>query len=271
MAWYESITPTSASLAALAAALLIGLGKFYRDPLRHIPGPLIAHLTPIWLWYISWRGIECTELDKLHEKYGPVIRIAPNEIDISDGVAVPVIYVKNGGFPKSPMYRNIDINGFATIFSVVDPAHRAIRSKAVAPLFAQQKLVQGKPLVQRAVDAMVIELMRRKHEAHGYPIDVLNLFRSMFIDSVLIYLLGESFNGVGKERLIATDFIDAFASSGRFFLLPGWIFRRVESWASKLHRNQSAIDKSTHYVEVFATRLVDRHISGEKSDTRTYC
>ncbi|KAI0452936.1 cytochrome P450 [Xylaria acuta] len=270
MAWYQSITPMSAALTALAVALLAGLGKFYADSRRHIPGPPIARLTPIWLWYISWRGIECTVLARLHEKYGPVVRIAPNEVDISDGIAVPTIYVKNGGFPKSPMYRNVDINGFATIFSVLDPAHRALRAKAVAPLFAQQRLVQGRPPVQKAVDAMVTELIRRKHESHGRPVDVLNLFRSMFIDCVAISLLGESFNGIGKERLIATDYVDAFASGGRFFLLPGWIFHLVEPWARKLHKNQSGIDKSTQHVQNFATRLVDRHISGEQGASGTY-
>ncbi|KAI0198042.1 hypothetical protein F4808DRAFT_437455 [Astrocystis sublimbata] len=65
--------------------------RLFNDPLRHIPGPLIARWTPIWLWYISWRGDECSVLDQLHQQYEPVIRIAPNQIDISDGRALSPI------------------------------------------------------------------------------------------------------------------------------------------------------------------------------------
>ncbi|KAI1145124.1 cytochrome P450 [Nemania diffusa] len=260
----------TAVVVTLVVGVVTALARVYSDPLKHIPGPTIARLTPSWLWYISWRGIECTEVDRLHKRYGPVIRVAPNEVDISDGVASHLIYVKNGGYPKSPVYRNIDINGFITIFSAVDPAHRAPRAKAVAPLFAQQQVIQTRARAQKIVARMLAELERRKAESAGRPVDVLNLFRAMFIDAVSFCLLGESLNSINETNFAATGFVDAFASSGRFFLLPGWLFHKVEYWAHTFHRNRNAIDASTQHVQDFAARVVDRSISEEKPAGRTY-
>lgn len=96
----------------------------------------------------------------LHSKYGPVVRIAPNEVDISNGAAIYSIYVKNGGFLKSLIYRNFDINDFPTIFSVLSPGDRAIRARAVAPMFAQQAIAKGRPRIIKVVDAVNAEMAR---------------------------------------------------------------------------------------------------------------
>ncbi|KAJ4288944.1 hypothetical protein N0V90_011286 [Kalmusia sp. IMI 367209] len=266
----QQLTPANVYIIILYIILHTGLSRIFQDPLRHVPGPLIARLTPTWLWYLSWTGIECTVLDDLHKKHGPVIRIAPNEIDISDGAAVLPIYIKNGGYPKSPNYRNVDVNGFPTIFSVLDPAHRAVRAKAVAPLFAQQAVLKGKPVVKQVVNAMTTELERRKAEAAGGPVDVLNLFRAMFIECVACYLLGKSFDGIGKNRLSATAFIDGFAAGGRFFLLPGWLFRHVDHWAARMHSKRKDIEKSTDVIQEFAAQLVDESLREEKGSRQTY-
>ncbi|KAI1123044.1 cytochrome P450 [Nemania abortiva] len=257
-------------IAALAIGIVVVLIKVYLDPLKHIPGPTIARFTPVWLWYISWRGVECTVLGDMHKKYGPVIRVAPNEVDISDGRAGLKIYVKNGGYLKNPVYRNIDVNGFITIFSAVDPAHRAPRAKAVVPLFAQQHIIQNRAQAQHIVTQMLAELKRRKVESAGRPVDVLNLFRATFIDAVSLCLLGESLKSIGKSRCAATGFVDRFASLGRFFILPGWLFHKVESWAHIVHKDRHAIDASTQHVQDFAARVVDRSILEEKLVARTY-
>lgn len=271
MSQNDFLSPLSIGAATLLSALLlVSLVRFYPDPLRHIPGPLIARFTPLWLWSLTWSGIECRTIAALHKKYGPVIRIAPNEIDISDGAAIQPVYIKNGGFLKSPIYRNFDIDGFPTIFSVLDPEHRAVRAKAVAPIFAQQAIAKGRPAVQNVVDAMVAELERRKSDADGGPVDVLNLFRALAMDIVTVYLFGESFNGVGKGRFGATDFVDNFVAGGRFFYLPGWIFNHVDYWAAKFNKKKSLIAASSAMVEDYAARVVDRSIAEEKGEGQTY-
>ncbi|KAK3373968.1 cytochrome P450 [Lasiosphaeria ovina] len=263
-------SPVNIGVAIVSALIITELCRFYTDPLGHIPGPFIARLTPLWLWKLTWSGVECRTIAALHEKYGPVVRIAPNEVDISDGVAIYPVYIRNGGFLKSPIYQNYDVNGSVTIFSGLDPGHRAIRAKAVTPIFAQKAVASGRPAVQSVADGMVTELERRKDEACGEPVDVLNLFRALALDTVTTYLCGESYGSVGKQRLSATAFVDDFVAGGRFFYLPGWIFNHVSDWAAKLDKNKVSIVASTEIIEQFATRVVDRSMAEEKGEGQTY-
>ncbi|KAL7764213.1 hypothetical protein ACKLNR_005358 [Fusarium oxysporum f. sp. zingiberi] len=88
------VSPLHVSAAIIVALLTALLWRLYNDPLDHIPGPLIAQFTPTWLWWLTWTGVECRVVDGLHKKYGPVVRIAPNEVDMSDGAALNLIYIK---------------------------------------------------------------------------------------------------------------------------------------------------------------------------------
>lgn len=260
-----TLSPVSIGVAVISISLLKILYTLSTDRLGHIPGPFIARLTPIWYWYLTWKGIECTVITALHKKYGPVVRIAPNEIDISDGAAANPIYVDNGGFRKIAGYRNFDINGFPTIFSVTDYTHRAVRAKAVSPLFAQQAITNSKSAMQKIIDATLIELEHRRCLAAGKPVDLLNLFRSMAMDALTQYLIGECFNSVGTERLSATGFVDNFAAGGRFFYLPSWLFSFIDSWAAKLDKNKVMITTSTDILQEFAAKVVNDSIAqGEK-------
>ncbi|KAI1763528.1 cytochrome P450 [Hypoxylon sp. FL1150] len=267
---WHCLSQLSIGATVIWAAIVICAVRFYTDPLRHIPGPFVARITPLWLWYIAWNGSECRTVAKLHKKHGPVVRVAPNEVDISDGAATHQIYIKNGGLLKNPVYRNFDIDGFPTIFSVVDPTHRATRAKAVAPLFAQQAIMKEKPVTMKIVEEAVAELGRRKTHANGRPVDLLNLFRSLALSASSSYLFGEAFGDVRNEKLEATAFINDFVAVGSFFYLPGWIHEWVSYYAAKLSNNKSEIDASSTVVEGFATRIVDNSITTEKEEAKTY-
>ncbi|KAF5585292.1 cytochrome P450 monooxygenase [Fusarium pseudocircinatum] len=257
-------SPLHVSVAITVALLTALLWRLYNDPLGHIPGPLVARFTPIWLWWLTWTGVECRVIDRLHKKYGPVVRIAPNEVDVSDGAALSLIYIKNGGYMKSPIYRNYDVNGFETIFSALDPAHRAPRAKAVAPMFAHQRIAKGKPDVDKVLDAFVAEMERRKDEANGVPLDVLNLCRALALDTVTVYLFGECFHGISNDRLRVTEFINNFVAGGRFFYLPGWFYDFVDHWSAKLDKKKLLVAQSTDMIQEYATQVVDRSIVEEK-------
>ncbi|KAI1026590.1 hypothetical protein LB505_000872 [Fusarium chuoi] len=257
-------SPLHVSATITVALLTAFLWRLYNDPLRHIPGPLVARFTPTWLWWLTWTGVECRVIDSLHKKYGPVVRIAPNEVDVSDGAALNLIYIKNGGYMKSPIYRNYDVNGFETIFSALDPAHRAPRAKAVAPMFAHQRIAKGKPDVDKVLDSFVAEMQRRKDESNGAPVDVLNLSRALALDTVTAYLFGECFNGISNGRLRVTEFINNFVAGGRFFYLPGWFYDFVDEWSAKLDKKKLLVAQSTDMIQEYATRVVDRSVVEEK-------
>lgn len=283
----HSILPNMSSLGFLAGFVpgvsglffTIAIGSlawfFLFDPLRSIPGPLLCRMTSLWTYWHSYIGDDCSRISELHERWGPVVRIAPNEVSISDGAALAPIYSEKGGFLKAPCYANFDIEGHSTIFSTRDPGHRAIRSKAVVPVFSTSNLRSGSETIEGCVSKMVARLKEEAAESRAAskassepkPVNVLNIARSLAVDAVSSYLFGETFGGVSEktDKMSANGYVDTLVAVGRFFFLPNWIFLFLETsrqrfWPDKVE------DESAHKVHSFVETLVQ----GSAKDDSTY-
>lgn len=250
------------ALALCGTAFL--LNRAFLGPLNTIPGPYICRFTSTWLWYHSYIGDECSIIDNLHRIYGPVVRIGPNEAVISDGAALASIYTEKGGFAKAPCYSNFDIEGHSTIFSTLDPSHRAVRSKAVLPMFSLSNVRAG----QDKIDECVARFIQRfKQDAAAskearisgrtLPVNVQNLTRSLALDAVSSYLFGKTYGGINEQtnKLSATAFVDTLVAVGRFFFMPTWLFLSIDMFLTKLSGAQ-AEDESAHKVDTFVEKLV---------------
>jgi len=260
-----TISPSNALITSLPILLLTFVAyRIFFHPLAPVPGSLICKLTPLWTWYHSYIGDECTQINALHERYGPVLRIAPNEVIIADGAALQPIYNERGGFKKADCYANFDIEGHETIFSTRDAEHRAKRSKAVVPMFSMKKITEK----QDVIEACVQRFMRRvRQEAKdGERVNVLNLCRSLALDAVSSYLFGRPYGGIEEksDRLSASTFVDVLVAVGRFFFLPNWLFLALELTCERLYPNKDA-DESGSKVDAFAQQLVED--AGEDDNT----
>lgn len=91
--------------AALAAiAIIISLIRAAASPLKSVPGPFLARFSRLWYLQKVWTG-ELSRLNvDLHRRYGPVVRIAPNEYSLDDPAAVKAIYGLGTAFTKGPWY-----------------------------------------------------------------------------------------------------------------------------------------------------------------------
>jgi hypothetical protein len=209
--------------------------NIYFHPLARVPGPKIAAFTSLWLAYHTYIGNECTVVFQLHRKYGPVLRVAPNDIDIADGDAIEPIYLAHGGFPKSPVYSKFDIDGHATIFSTLTLPERAARAKAVAPLFSTASLKHSNHVFSQVFDDFVARL--RLEAKKGKPVNVLNVSRCMAIDAVSAYLFQQRYGALGEDSRVmsVSPFVDAFVGVGAFFnLVPGKIGHLAMTIAERL-------------------------------------
>lgn len=235
--------------------LTILIYRIFFHPLRPVPGPLIARCTPLWIWYHSYIGDECSVVDALHQRYGPVVRVAPNEVSIADGAALAPIYTQKGGFLKASCYRNFDIDEHASIFSALDPTHRAQRAKAVVSMFSTTAIRTESDVIGACADRFVSRVQEESRTRK--PVNVLNLTRSLAVDVVTAYLFGQSFKGLeeGGPQMSANEFINAFVAVGRFFYLPHWLFVLIEKMSEGFMPNKN-VDRSMYKVEMFLRRLV---------------
>ncbi|KAL6706195.1 hypothetical protein ACN47E_005930 [Coniothyrium glycines] len=73
-------------------------------PLASVPGPFWASTSRIWYMYRIYAGDMHHVQRQLHEKYGPIIRIAPNEVSTTDVSAIPKIYRNQQPLTKTDFY-----------------------------------------------------------------------------------------------------------------------------------------------------------------------
>jgi hypothetical protein len=94
-------------LLAVGALVLVTsvlyLIKHSRDAgLDHIPGPWLARYSNLHAWIEAqrWHGSDVCYLRRLHEKHGPVVRVAPRRVSVCDPDAIPTIYGMRASLDK---------------------------------------------------------------------------------------------------------------------------------------------------------------------------
>ena len=121
--------PSIMSLGAVAVILCLIYLLYNRGatPLRNILGPFLASISPVWI-VLQQRGLQRPLVDlALHRKYGPVVRIAPNEVIVSSPQSKKTIYsesaleVRNQQKPIPPVSQKLRANSQRGT-GIVEPA-----------------------------------------------------------------------------------------------------------------------------------------------------
>lgn len=85
---------------------IIGVIKAIKSPLSRLPGPWYAPLTTLRLNYAFARGTIWKAVEKSHTQYGPIFRLGPRQVWISDKEAIKAILM-TVDLPKVTMYAEI--------------------------------------------------------------------------------------------------------------------------------------------------------------------
>ena len=256
----------------LAGVFLLGLCllalcayRVYLHPLAHVPGPLAAKCSWLWLHYHAYVGDECTRIRRLHEKYGPVVRVAPNEVDIADGGAIAPIYSAKTDLVKPPHYSKFAVDAHATVFSTLETADRSARLRAVMPLFSASGVRESKAAIDDCV-AEFVTLLKTQAESRQV-VDVLNLAEAFACDATTAHLFGDSY-GALKETVApfsAAGYLDFFLSPGRFFYMPTATWSVLEWLAAVLFPN-----KQIGHSIVAVNSYLDRLLKSSKTKPSSY-
>ena len=88
---------TSINAFALLSTVIY---RLYFHPLAKIPGPFLARCSTLWQNWCYWGGTWYDDILKVHEKYGPVVRINYAEVSFVDAEALKRIYGHNNPCKK---------------------------------------------------------------------------------------------------------------------------------------------------------------------------
>ncbi|KAF2152840.1 cytochrome P450 [Myriangium duriaei CBS 260.36] len=148
----------------------------YLTRLRSVPGPFLAKFTRLWIVSKVAQGQSHHFYRKLHAKYGPVVRIAPDKVILADVVAASSLYSVGTQFYKSDYYKAFGIEmaqsplpdmpnpTILNLFSTRDlDYHRRVKS-AIAPAYAIASLKQMEPFVDTCAELFVEQMRKRSGE-----------------------------------------------------------------------------------------------------------
>ncbi|KAF6802151.1 hypothetical protein CSOJ01_11806 [Colletotrichum sojae] len=135
------------------------------SPLKKYPGPFLAGWTNLWRF---WQVIDANyapKMKKLHEKYGPVVRLGPNLLDIDLPELVKTIYGTDGKWKKSDFYKNSSsiINGKITyhMFSETNNVEHARLKRPVVRHYSVPSVLAMEPHMDKVIDEFCDHLEKR--------------------------------------------------------------------------------------------------------------
>ncbi|KAJ9149242.1 Trichodiene oxygenase [Pleurostoma richardsiae] len=231
MSEFESVKPRDAlhliGVALPPAIFLWILGtavyRRYFHPLSKVPGPFLGSLSELYYFYWQYikNGSLYLQFERLTKEYGPVIRIGPNEVVLTDPENYDKIYTAHTKFYKDPnMYARG--GGPTGIFSTIpNDAHRKYRA-ILNPFFSRRAMLDEEELVQQKALKLCRDI--EKHRRERVPTNVHDGFRAISMDVITEYAFGPD---NGWDFLESEDYGSWYGELTRMISQMIYLFRLI--------------------------------------------
>ncbi len=187
-----SLTIVGVSLLLLLLLYRYIIFPTFLSPLSKIPNAhFSAPILPLWFWSKRRTGTGVRTLLALHEKHGPVVRLAPNEISVNSAEALRTVYV--GGFEKTRFYPDAFVNyGTPNMFTMLEHKPHSVQKRLISNVYSKSYLQSSKDL-QIVSDHLIYDqllpIMERVADK-GEEVDVLDFMQGFGMDFTSAYLFG---------------------------------------------------------------------------------
>jgi cytochrome P450 len=190
---------------------------------RTLPGPFLARFTNLHRLFSVLFSSPHEDQVKLHEKYGPIIRLGPNMVSLQSPVYTPQIYGIGKGLTKSDYYsvfQNI-VNGkrTASLVAMTDESQHARTKRLIANAYSLTTLVEFEPLVDSTIQVFLDILSTRF--ASTRQICDLGLYLQYFAFDVIGELTFSRRLGFLETGTDVNGILAAISSNFRYFSVIG--------------------------------------------------
>ncbi|KAB5513263.1 cytochrome P450 [Coniochaeta sp. 2T2.1] len=219
---------------------VVAIYRLYFHPLARFPGPKLNAVT--WLPGVVWtlKGRMPMETRKLHDKYGPVVRLSPNELAFNSAQAFTDVYGHRAGrldLEKDPIHVGaIDpVPGVSTI-SMADRDNHARQRKALSHGFSKKALWEQEALIQGFIDLFMDKI--HEFSQANEVIDIVKWYNLLTFDIIGDLSFGESFGCLDRGDFhfwigLIFDAVKAGAieQASRRFATPGsWLQKKIQKF-----------------------------------------
>ncbi|KAK4184516.1 cytochrome P450-like protein [Podospora australis] len=200
-----SLTLLTIIILPLAYLVSLVIYRIYFTRISHIPGPKLASVTYLYhAWYDLWphQGRFTFHLEELHKRYGPIIRIGPDEVHIKDVNYVNEIYPSDHRRKRNKsalffwMVGTDEFGDHSAGATLDHETHRAKRN-SMAPYFSARMVRDLEPRILGKVT-----LLRDKFLAFSNSnqlVELRNAMSGLTLDVISEYSFGSSFGALNSN------------------------------------------------------------------------
>ncbi|KOS36316.1 hypothetical protein ACN38_g12955 [Penicillium nordicum] len=138
--------------------------SYLTSPLRRFSGPFVAGWTNLWRMFQVRQGKYQLVIQDLHKKYGPVVRIAPNVLDLDFPELIKTIYNAKEDYLKTEFYHGSSAKNDGKIiynlFSECTPEIHAQQKRPISMHYSLKGILSLEP----HIDVMIRYFCQRLEE-----------------------------------------------------------------------------------------------------------
>ncbi|KAI0433428.1 cytochrome P450 [Xylaria sp. FL1042] len=130
--------------------------RLYAHPLSKVPGPFLARITELWRTIHYFRGTWFDDILELHRKYGPVVRVSPNEVSVVSPDLTKSVYSHAKGTVKTNWYDTWARLGdkYRGVFDTTDPQEHGFLRKRVSAVYNLSFFIFMEPKIQGVISSL---------------------------------------------------------------------------------------------------------------------
>jgi hypothetical protein len=187
------------------------LSSRYGRGLSRVPGPFFPTLSPLPRLWSVYRGFSHNDDIALHKAYGPLVRIAPNLISVSDPREINKIYGTGTNFIKGSFYSVVeayDDEGLVPDpFVITNKDLHARLRRGAASAYSLNSLVRLEPYLD-IVTQRLIQKLKHENTVTGTPVDLAHLLQCYAMDAIFALTYGKDLNHMDRG-----DYLGFFKAS----------------------------------------------------------
>ncbi|KAH7413024.1 cytochrome P450 [Cadophora sp. MPI-SDFR-AT-0126] len=176
------------------------LWRLFFHPLSKYPGPKSFAATSLVNTYYVFKATRVYKVAELHNKYGPVVRLGPNELSYIDERVWKDIYGyhKDGGELQKHMPAINALGGYGVFHNPSDADHARIR-KLLSTGFSEKAIRDRESIIQGYISTLIRKLIEKADM--GEKLDATWWFDCLGADIAGHFGYGESFNALETSTL----------------------------------------------------------------------
>ncbi|CAG8972058.1 hypothetical protein HYALB_00004923 [Hymenoscyphus albidus] len=184
-------------------SLGVALYNITLHPLAKVPGPKLRAAFEFVKHYEAWNGIDIYSVKKLHDQYGPTVRISPDTVSFNNEEAWLAIYGSRQGkkqIPKDAGFYRADNQGNAdSLISADDAGHMRMR-RAVSHAFSDAAVKGQEPLITHYFDLLIEKLHAKASGPTEGLVNLVHWFNFTTFDIIGDLTFQDSFDALETEE-----------------------------------------------------------------------